>query len=349
VKAPEQAEYYLKVGFWLLVAFASTIACAGWLFSEPLATLVYGKPLLVTPLRLGFLAVLGGILWNYLLSNLHAREMFKHYSVFSVLINLIKFAALGAIYYFLELTVNKVLWLYILAPVLGFIIGMAYSPTKLLGAKGDFKKTARSLLGFSKWIFVIDLSIMLFSRIDMLILGRYVSEESLGFYSVAYQMIYVLTILTSSFMNVLFPLVSKFDRLAQVKEYIRNIVRVTLTGAVCFLPLLLFVGPLIHLFFGSAYDPSVEIFRVIFFGFLFNFIVEPIYLVAYTVDKPQLISLVCIIKLIISASANLLLIPQYGVMGAAAASVITHVLGGSVALMIIRYYINRLAEVPFVA
>ena len=341
IKDENQGQYYLKVGFWALLTFSLVIAGLGLLGTRTIALTFYNKPRLLVPLRLAFLAVISGILWNFFLSSLHAREMFARYSCFAVIVGLLKLAGIGLLVWWGTFDVVHVLWLYILVPLLGFVLGIAYTPTSLLRARGEFKKTLLTLVSFGKWIFVIDVAVMLFFRIDVLILGYYVREEVLGFYSVAFQMMFVFTILTSSFINVLLPHVSKFEHMRQIRRYVKSISKVTLGCSLLFLPVLVSVGPIIRLLFGNAYAPAVEIFQIMFFGFLFNFMVEPIYLVVYPVNKPQIIALVCVIKLLLSASANLLLIPYYGAEGAASASVFTHVVGGCIALAVIYKYVYK--------
>ncbi len=108
--------------------------------------------------------------------------------------------------------------------------------------------------------------------------------------------------------------------------------------------MLVIIGPILIALFGEAYSPSIVIFRLLFIGFLFNFIIEPVYLVAYTVNKPQILALVCVVKLIINVVANLILIPRMGALGAALAAVITHISGGIFALSLIYKYVYKKVE-----
>ncbi len=341
IKDKGLADYYLKVGFWCLLGSAFLVAGLGLILSPTIAVQIYHKPQLVNPIRLAFIAVIGGILWSYLLSSLHAREFFSRYSAFSVIVGVIKLGVIGILVYLAAMTVNNVLIAYILIPVVGFILGIIFTPTPLFKAKGKFKQTARSLFNFSKWIFLIDFFLMLSGRIDLLILGYFVKDEVLGHYSMAYMIISVFTILTSSFVNVLLPYVCKFDNMTQIREYVRKIPKVTFTCALFLLPVIFLIGPIIHLVVGAEYTPSILIFQVMFFGFLVTFIVDPIYLVAYAVNKPRILSLLCIISLGLSAGTNLLLIPRYGALGAAAASVTTNFLVGIIGVSLIYNYVYK--------
>ncbi len=344
IKDKSRADYYLKVGFWLLVGSAVIVTSIGLFLSPVIAERLYQKPQLSYPVALGFLAVFGGILWSYFLYSLHARERFKPYAVFRVIIGLVKLALIGLLIYFAALTINNVLMLYILLPVVGFVVGIIYIRTPLIKARGDFKDTFSSLINFSKWMFLIDFFLMLSNRIDLLILGRYVKDEVLGHYSMAYYMISMFTILTSSLVNVLLPHVSKFNSMAQIKAYVRKIPKITFLCAVALLPIIFIMGPIINLLVGPEYNPSIVFFQIMFFGFLVTFIIDPIYLVAYSVNKPRVLSFLCIVRLILSAGINIVLIPRYGAMGAAIASVSTNFLVAAVGVTLIYKYIYKMEE-----
>ncbi len=336
-----KAAYYLQTGFWTIFAVSLLVSVVGLFLARPIAIFIYNKPQLVIPLRLGFVGVVGGILWSYFLATLHAKELFKKYALISVLVNILKLGTIGAILWLSQLTVSNVLLVQIFIPVLGFIIGMLLAPVKLVGVKGDLKSAVSELFNFGKWIFVVDVAVMLFSRIDMLLLARFVKDDIVGFYSAAYTFIYAFTILTSSLVNVLLPRVAKMTTIEELRGYMRKILKATLFAVIFLLPGFYLISPVVYLTYGEAYWASVTIFQVMFVGSLFNFVVEPLFLVVYAVNRPQLLALVAVIKLVISLIANLILIPMYQATGAAIATVFTHVLGGSIALFLIINHLNK--------
>lgn len=341
VKDRAQADYYLKVGFWILLGSALLVSGVGLILSPTIATQLYHKPQLILPIRLGFLIVIGGILWSYLLSSLHARELFSRYASFSIIVGLLKLGIIGLLVYFAAITVNNVLIVYIIIPLVGFVLGIIFTPTPLFKARGNFKETASSLFSFSKWIFLIDFFFMLSGRIDLLILGRYVKEEVLGHYSMAYMLISSFTILTSSLLNVLLPYVCKFDTMEQIREYVRKIPKITFCCALVLLPAIFVIGPVVRLVVGPEYGPTIPLFQIMFFGFLATFIVDPIYLVVYPVNKPRLLSLLCIIRLAVSAGSNLWLIPRYGALGAATASIATNFIVAIIGISLIYKFVYK--------
>ncbi len=336
-----KAAFYLQTGFWSIFSISVLVSIVGLFLARPIAVFIYNKPQLVMPLRLGFLGVVGGILWSFLLASLHAKELFKKYSLITIVINVLKLGAIGALVLLYRLSITNVLLVQVFIPVLGFIIGLWLAPIKLVGLKGDTKSAVGELFGFGKWIFLVDVVFMLSSRVDLLLLGRFVEDDLVGFFSVAYSLIYMFTILTSSVNNVLLPKVAKMTTLVEIKEYIGKVLKATFIGAVFLLPGFYIVGPVVKLFYGDAYLYSITIFQVMLIGYLFSFIVDPVNLVVYAINRPQLLAVIATVKLVVSLVANLILIPMFGVMGAAVASIVTNVLSGCIALGLIYSQLNK--------
>jgi O-antigen/teichoic acid export membrane protein len=340
-KDPQRAEYYLMVGFWLLLGLAVSVTVIGLSLSKTIALGIYGKSRFIDPVRLGFLAVIGGVLWSYYLASLQSRELFKKYSFSSIFIGILKLALLALALYTIGLTAERVIWITIIASVTGFLAGKFYAPVKHIGVHGELRKSIREMMNFSKWIFIMDLTVMLFSHLDVLMLGYFESEKVVGYYSVAFNIIFIFTIMISSLNNVLLPIVCKYQELGEFKRYIRKILSLTTATALVLLPVFFLLGPAIRLLFGDTYIPSIAISQIMFFGFLFNLVVEPIYLVSYAANKPQIIAFVGIVKLALNAISNFILIPIYGAMGAAVATVVTHAVGGIIAIFLIRTLIFK--------
>lgn len=336
-----KAAFYLQAGFWSILIVSLVVSVAGLFLARPIALIIYDKPQLIVPLRLGFIGVVGGILWSYFLATLHAKELFKKYSAVSVLVNLLKLGAIGLIFWLSKLTVSNVLMVQIFIPVMGFVIGKLIEPFRLIGVKGDLKGAVTELFNFGKWIFVVDVAVMLYSRVDLLLLGKFVEDDIVGQYSVAYTLICMFTMLTSSLLNVLLPMVAKMTTVKELKEYRRKILKSTFIVAIFLLPGFYLIKPAVYFTYGEAYMPSTTIFQIMYIGSLFSFVVEPTFLIVYAINRPQLLALIAIIRLVISLAANLILIPKFNAMGAAYATVIYHVLGGGIAFMLIDKYMAR--------
>jgi len=344
---PNKAKYYLMISFWILAISGFIVSVSGVLLSDTIAELYYWKPELSLYIKLGFGSVLGSVLWSYALSNLQARESFGKYSIASVSVGTFKLLLILSLVYVFTITVSSVLIVQVIVPLVGSIFVIRFTSTRLVGLQGDFKETLSRLLHFSKWTFIVDVSIMAFSRVDTLILGRYANEAMIGYYNVAVTLVYPFTVLISSFLNVLFPRVSRLKEISEFKSYAKKVVLINIVCAFFLLPVVYFAGDFIRLLFTKSsgvfeYEPSIKMFQIMFFGFLFNFIVEPIYLVSYAIDKPKIIAYLCLFKLAVCLTGNFILVPRFFGIGAAISSVITHVSGGIFALYLI--YINIFRE-----
>lgn len=340
-KNPQKADYYMQTGFWTLLTVSIIVSLFGLLLAKPISLFIYNKPQLTEPLYLSFLGIVGGILWSFIMATLQAREMFKKYAVLSIIINILKIGIIGIIVWLTELTVYNVLVTQIFVSVLGFLIGMYMAPVKLVGVKGDLKSARAELLHFGKWVFIIDVAVMLFSRVDLLILALYADDDVVGLYSAAYSLICIFTSLTSSVSNVLLPKVAKMTSHEELSDYMKRILQFTLLTALFLLPGFYLIGPATRLVYGETYLASVDYFRIMFIGSIFIFIVEPTFLVVYALNRPQMLALVAIFKLAVSIICNILLIRIFSATGAAIASVITHVTGSVFALYMITKHLKK--------
>ena len=79
--------------------------------------------------------------------------------------------------YTMGLTAERVILVTIIASLVGFFAGKQYAPVKFWGVSGNFRESAQELLNFSKWLFISDVAVMLFSHLDVLMLGYFETEN----------------------------------------------------------------------------------------------------------------------------------------------------------------------------
>ena len=69
--------------------------------------------------------------------------------------------------------------------------------------------------------------------------------------------------------------------------------------------------------------------------------IGPLGFTLYSLNRPDVLANIAIGKVVLHALANWILIPRYGAHGAAAAAVVTRVLGGVVAVAVMLRTIRR--------
>lgn len=199
--------------------------------------------------------------------------------------------------------------------------------------KEDWKK----FFSYSFVVFITNIIQFLAYRVDYWLVAFYNGSEALGLYSLAVRLSQLFWILPLLFAGIIFPQTAD-NKIVNYELRVVTLVRITV--AILFLAelvALVFARPIIPFVFGIAYQRSVAPFIYLLPGiFLFSI---NILLAAYYAGKKQLHvnfigSTMCFLIVLF---LDLVLIPRYGINGAAIASTIAYSVSG-------LYFIWRLTE-----
>lgn len=112
------------------------------------------------------------------------------------------------------------------------------------------------------------------SNLDKLLIGRLLGATSLGYYSVAYQlMLRPMSLLNPMVTKVGFPLLSKIqhDNTRLNRGYLQMTEVISFMSMPVYLGMLVVARPLMHLLLGKGWDPSVTLFQIlVFLGILYS-------------------------------------------------------------------------------
>ncbi|MHB8840629.1 MAG: MOP flippase family protein [Candidatus Aquicultor sp.] len=112
------------------------------------------------------------------------------------------------------------------------------------------------------------------TNLDKLLIGRLLGTTSLGYYSVAYQlMLRPMSLLNPMITKVVFPLLSKIqhDNTRLNRGYLQMTEVISFMSMPVYLGMLAVARPLMHLLLGSGWDPSVTVFQILaFLGILYS-------------------------------------------------------------------------------
>lgn len=190
---------------------------------------------------------------------------------------------------------------------------------------------ARELVKFSIPLMFVGILNYIMGWTDTLMLGYYMSTKVVGLYNAASPLAKLLLLILSSAGFLYMPLVSTLYAQGKIDE-IRNLYAL-LTKWIFILtfPLfsLMFLLPdfVIAIFFGSAYVPSSSALRILSVGFIFHVIfgLNGISLVVIKENKFMMYS--NLFSAILNVILNAVLIPHYGLNGAAVATAISYLVG----------------------
>ncbi|WHZ21337.1 MAG: hypothetical protein OJF47_000449 [Nitrospira sp.] len=270
----------------------------------------------VAPVVLGLVGSFGAALWSFNLSVWQAREEFGTYGVMVALINVLRILSLPVLFLGGYLTLGGIMGSHVLVYFLCALSGL-WVLRRNLGHVRVNGELLRELFGFSKWPAMASLCFILQVNLGVPVLSSVVNAREAGLYGAGSSLLMGVDFLTVSLLTTLLPKVSRLTGIEQCRVYVRRSFPAYALIAAAILPVLFFARPIVIGLFGLAYEGTIEVFQVLFVGTLGTLVTHPLYLVLYTMDRPQLHTLSGIVGLIAWLLAGFWLIPQFGAVGAA--------------------------------
>ncbi|WP_175454500.1 flippase [Halopelagius longus] len=235
------------------------------------------------------------------------------------------------------------------------MVSSVYLLNRRLSVSGVLKSTIdwsslRDLWSFS-WPLAFSSSLLLFfSNMDVLMIEYFLASEAVGYYRSIQPLRQVTGFVLSSFTFLYLPLATQyfsngdFDTLAEFyKVTTKWITALTLPLVLVFS---VFAADIVKVFFGPAYLPVSEVLSVLVGGLFFNVLVGPNGATAKAIDRPRIELVSAAVGFVVNLGLNIILIPRYGIMGAAVATVAGFVTYNTMEITFIRRSIGCL---PFSA
>ncbi len=214
------------------------------------------------------------------------------------------------------------------AALLALALAAAYGYTES-GFKTWSVSTARAreLLRDSWPLIISSLVVILYMRIDQVMLGQMTTTEEVGIYSVAVRLSEVTYLIPSSIVSTWLPSIisahTANEALFQHRlQRLYNLM--ALLGYAVAIPTIFIAGPMIRILFGQQYSRAAPMLVVLTFATIFiNLgIARSTFLTAVNWPRTHLVTVS--LGAIVNIGLNLWLIPRYGGLGAAWASLVAY-------------------------
>lgn len=199
------------------------------------------------------------------------------------------------------------------------------------------KKIFKELLKYGLKAYVGNMVQFLNYRLDMLLVAIFLTPSEVGFYSIAVGIAERFWLIPESIATVLFPRISSSTSL-DANQITPKIARHTLL-IIFILSLLLTATAnlLIKILFGQDFLPSIAPLLILLPGIIFFSVSKILTADLAGRGKPQFGTYAAFISLAVNVPLNLLLIPRWGISGAAFASSVAYILATVIAFI---YYIK---------
>ncbi|EDM45361.1 polysaccharide biosynthesis protein [unidentified eubacterium SCB49] len=179
-------------------------------------------------------------------------------------------------------------------------------------------------------------SFFLMQSIDIVLLSKYDSFDNVAFYAVAIKIAAVATLVLVSVTVFIAPKVANFWESKNIEELTKLIKTSTKLSVFLGVPgiLILMIFPTFFLqFFGSAYEAAKTALLILLAGQLIISFCGPTAIYLNMTGRQNYLNKIMIFAVVINIILNVLLIPKYGMIGAAIATVFSQLLWNLLAII----------------
>ncbi len=179
----------------------------------------------------------------------------------------------------------------------------------------------------------------IYSYADSILLSKLAGDTAVGWYSIPYKITYAFQFIPLALVAVLYARFSEFyvhqpDRLAHTFEWgMKYLLLIAFPVAV---GVSVLAKPIVTILYTSAYTPSIVPLQILMASLVLSFLSFPIGAFLNACDRQKTQTFIVGIVMVVNIIVNLLLIPRYGVVGAAIAALV-----GSTLLTVLGYLVAR--------
>lgn len=238
-------------------------------------------------------------------------------------------------------SITKLLLIFFKAPLIAFVI--AYSFEFVFNAIGYFFVYKFNKLNFSNWKFKKELAINLFKdswplilsgvvvsiymKVDQVIIKNMMGVQDVGYYAAAVRLSEAWYIIPVAISNALFPAIVNAKNISQdlFESRLQKLYDLLAFIAIAIaIPVTFFSPQIIHFLFGAKFLPSSPVLTIYIWAGIAVFlgVASSQYLITENLTKISLYRTA--IGMILNVILNIILIPIYGIIGSAVATLISY-------------------------
>lgn len=175
-------------------------------------------------------------------------------------------------------------------------------------------------------LMIIAVTSLMLNRFDLVIIGNLLTKADVGFYSAASKTVEIGGLFATLISLSLFPAIlhaKKSDKELYLKRMAMLNRLLVAGGGVLTLIVFIFAGPIIKVLFGEQYSSSGNILKMLSFNLLFVSFYQVSFRWYLSENLQKLMMIKTLIAVGVNITLNFILIPMYGIMGSAIASIVS--------------------------
>ncbi len=318
-----------------------------FVFGRYLSINYFKNPLSYDLLRILSFYVLGSVFFRLLQSSFQGFQNIKIYSLFEFLKNSL-FLIFSLVFFYFGFGIFSPAVSYVL---LSFVISLILLPffLKMFNFSShrisDFGSVTKKLFLFAIPVFFTGIGGKFISHIDTLILTGYVPIAEVGIYNVILPTSMMFLYFGSSISAAVFPMVSELSAKNSFKKISDGVKLLHKYSFVAIIPpaiiLLIFSKKFISLFFGLEYASGYFAMQILMIGMLFYVVAGINNSVISGLGKPKTVAKIILFAAIINTIINFILIPKYGIGGAAFSTTLSYIIVFVLSTVTVNSYLMK--------
>ncbi len=216
--------------------------------------------------------------------------------------------------------------IFVFTVAIGFVVMAWFASKKVFPNFRKIKAVhgAREYLSFAAPLFFSSSILAISGHIDTIMIGLFMSTASVGFYNVALPLAALLRMFLASFNGIFAPMTTELfakNKMKEVGALYKSVTKWAFMSAwPVFLLFFAFPGQVIELFFGPGYGSGAIALAILSVGYLVNTGVGSAGVLLLASGKPKLLLINNAVIAVLNIAFNWLLIPVFGLVGAAVAT-----------------------------
>lgn len=203
---------------------------------------------------------------------------------------------------------------------------------------------ARSLFDYSKYAFISSVGGYLYNWLDVAVIGFFLTQSFVGAYEIAWRVTGVVIIFSNAIASTVFPQVSQWAA-DDASEQIEEVITQTLTPSLLFVipaffGTILFSREILGLVFGQEYTIAWLVLILLMGDKVFQAIQVIVGRSLQAIDQPDLAARAAWISLVTNIILNIILVWQFGIIGAAVGTVVASLLNDSLHVLYLSRFIS---------
>lgn len=207
-----------------------------------------------------------------------------------------------------------------------------------------WKDTIKKALPFG----LTGIFVTMYHYVDSVMISYMVGNTEVGLYNAAYRIAFTFSLISEVYFTALFPNMSRWY--IKEKETLKQAFNISFklmlyTGLIVGIMITFFSDYIIRVIFGREFLSSISLLKILIWSISLSFVNTSLAIMLDVTNNQHLNSLRVFIGVLFNIVLNLFLIPRYGALGAAVATLVTRIFIMVLVLLLLKY-MNIISEFP---